>query len=166
MSDIAKRAGISRQALYLHFKTRAELLVATTHYLDDLKGEEERLVASRTARTGTERLEAFIEAWGNYIPDIYGTVKALLDIRHKDEAAASAWDERMQDMKEGSEAAILALDRDGDLSESYTPEEATDLLWTLLSVRNWEHLILDCDWPQERYIAEMKAVARRLFVTA
>lgn len=30
MTDIAKGAGISRQALYLHFATRAELLIATT----------------------------------------------------------------------------------------------------------------------------------------
>ena len=36
MGDIAKRAGISRQALYLHFATRAELLVETTFYLDEL----------------------------------------------------------------------------------------------------------------------------------
>ncbi len=37
MSDIAKKAAISRQAIYLHFRTRAELLIATTHYLDELK---------------------------------------------------------------------------------------------------------------------------------
>jgi AcrR family transcriptional regulator len=29
MSDIAKQTGISRQAVYLHFPTRAELLIAT-----------------------------------------------------------------------------------------------------------------------------------------
>ena len=62
MSDIAKRAGISRQALYLHFSTRAELLIATTYYLDELKGSEERLAASRAAQTGIERLDVFIDA--------------------------------------------------------------------------------------------------------
>ena len=59
MSDIAKRAGITRQALYLHFSTRAALLIATTYYLDEVKGVEERLVASRTAQTGVERLDAY-----------------------------------------------------------------------------------------------------------
>jgi AcrR family transcriptional regulator len=33
MSDIAKAVGISRQALYLHFPTRAALLIATTRHL-------------------------------------------------------------------------------------------------------------------------------------
>ena len=49
MTDIAKRAGITRQALYLHFSTRAELLIATTHYLDALKGCKESILRFRPA---------------------------------------------------------------------------------------------------------------------
>lgn len=58
MSDIARAASISRQALYLHFPSRADLLVATTRYLDEVNKVEERLVPSRTARSGVERLDA------------------------------------------------------------------------------------------------------------
>ena len=164
MTDIAKRAGITRQALYLHFSTRAELLIATTYYLDELKGAEERLVASRTAQTGIERLDAFIEAWGGYIPEIYGIAKALLAMRDTDEAAAKAWDERMQDMRQGCEAAISALNRDNMLLPDHSPNRATDILWTMLSVRNWEQLTVECGWPQERYIQTLKSLARRIFV--
>ena len=164
MTDIAKRAGITRQALYLHFATRAALLIATTHYLDDLKGSEQRLLASRTARSGIERLDAFIEAWGGYIPEIYGIAKALLAMRDTDAAAAQAWDERMRDMRQGCEAAINALKRDGTLSPDHTPDQATDILWTMLSVRNWEQLTIECGWPQARYIETHKSLARRIFV--
>ena len=163
MTDIAKRAGISRQALYLHFSTRAKLLIATTYYLDEVKGAEERLVPSRTAQSGIERLDAFIEAWGTYIPEIYGIAKALLAMRDTDEAAA-AWDERMQDMREGCEAAINALNSDNMLSPDHSPDQATDILWTMLSVRNWEQLTIECGWPQERYIETLKSLARRIFV--
>ena len=164
MSDIAKRAGISRQALYLHFATRAELLVASTHYLDALLGSEERLAASRNAETGIQRLNAYIEAWGSYIPEIYGVAKAMLAMKDADEAAANAWNERMQDMREGCEAAIRALQNDKMLSPDYSPVEATDILWTMLSVRNWEHLCIECDWPQKKYIENLKALARRILV--
>jgi len=164
MTDIAKRAGISRQALYLHFSTRAELLIATTHYLDELKGSDERLVPSRTAKSGIERLDAFIEAWGAYIPEIYGIAKALLALKDTDEAAAAAWDERMQDMRQGCEAAIDALNRDNMLSPEHSASQATDILWTMLSVRNWEQLTIECGWPQERYIETLKSLARRVFV--
>ncbi len=164
MADIAKQAGISRQALYLHFATRAELLIATTHYVDEALGIEERLVPSRTARSGVERLNAYIEAWSGYIPEIYAIAKVLLAMRDTDHAAAQAWDERMGAMREGCAAAIDALERDKMLSPEHSPDEATDILWTMLSVRNWEQLTMGCDWSQERYIETLKSLARRIFV--
>ena len=164
MTDIAKRAGISRQAVYLHFATRAQLLIAATIYLDELKGSDERLVPSRAAPSGIERLDAFIEAWGAYIPEIYGVARALLAMRDTDDAAAEAWDQRMRDMREGCEAAIEALHCDGMLSSDQSPAQATDILWTMLSVRNWEQLTVDCGWPQQQYVETLKALARRLFV--
>jgi AcrR family transcriptional regulator len=54
MSDIAKDAGISRQAVYLHFPKRADLLIATTRYIDEVNDIDARLAASRGAATGVE----------------------------------------------------------------------------------------------------------------
>lgn len=164
MSDIAKEAGISRQAVYLHFPKRADLLVATTRYLDEVRDIDARLAASRAAKTGLERLEAFIEAWGNYIPEIYGVAKALLAMRDQDEEAYKAWDDRMQAVREGCEAAVNALDRDGKLTNELSKKEATDLLWTMLSVRNWEQFRGECSWTQARYIDVTKASARKVLV--
>ncbi len=164
MSDIAKRAKLSRQAIYLHFTTRAELLIATTHYLDEIKGAQNRLEASRTALTGTERLDAFIAAWGGYIPEIYGIAKALLAMSDTDQEAATAWSKRMQDMREGCQAAIDALYRDKKLSANYSREHATDILWTMLSIRNWEQLSIECGWTQKQYITMLQTTARRIFV--
>ena len=164
MSDIAKAAGISRQALYLHFETRTELLIETTYYLDRLYGSDERLKASRQAKTGIERLDAFITAWGGYIPEIYGVARPIIAMGAADEAAAEAWNKRMQDMREGCEAAIVALERDGMLRRENSVRMATDLLWALLSVGNWERLRFDCGWSQEQFISRLKQSAKRLFV--
>ena len=164
MSDIAKRAGISRQALYLHFKTRAELLIEATFYFDDLKGTEEQLAPSRAATTGVERLDAYMRAWGAYLPVLYGIAKAFLLMIESDEEAKAAWTQRMQDMREGCEAAILALKRDDCLTDLYTVEEATDLLWTMMSVRNWEQLTQDCGWSAERYTENLILMAEATFV--
>lgn len=164
MADIAKQAGISRQAVYLHFPTRAELLIATTLYVDEIKAVDDRLAKSRAAGSGIARLDAYIDAWGNYIPEIYGILKALLAMKDTDDAAAAAWDGRMQAMREGCAAAIKALKGDGKLPPGLKPDQATDLLWTLLSVRNWEQLTIDCGWPQKRYIASLKRLARQAVV--
>ncbi len=76
MSDIARAAGISRQAVYLHFASRTDLMIATMNYVDEVKGLDERLNLFNSAKTGIELLEACVDVWGNYIPEIYGLAKA------------------------------------------------------------------------------------------
>lgn len=161
MSDIAKAAKISRQALYLHFRNRTELLVATTRYLDKVHDIDSKLVQSRTARTGKERLTAWVEVWGNYIPTIYGIAKALMAMQETDKEAKAAWNDRMQAVRHGCAAAVAAIDTDGNLNKDLTVDEATDVLWTLQSVRTWEHLRVECGWSQERYIGLMQYLAAR-----
>lgn len=164
MGDIARAAGISRQAVYLHFASRAELLASTTLYLDERLDLEQRLARSRAADSGAERLDAYIEFWGDYIPEIYGVAKALLVAQETDKAAAAAWDERMLAMRDGCRAAIEALESDGNLAEEWNTGEATDFLWTMLSVRSWEQLTQECGWSSHQYIHWMQAVARKTFV--
>jgi AcrR family transcriptional regulator len=164
MSDIAKAAGISRQALYLHFPARADLLIATARHLDEVFRIDDRLAASRSATSGLERLDAFIEAWGNYIPEVYGVVRAFMAMEATDEAAATAWSDRKQAVRHGCAAAIKALKADDQLDPALSPVRATDLLWTLLSVPNWENLRLTCGWAQKAYITEMKRLARAAVV--
>lgn len=164
MSDIAKAAGISRQALYLHFPTRAELLDATACHLDEVHDIDARLAVSRAAETGVERLDAFIEAWGGYIPRIYGMAKAFWAMKDTDAAAEAAWAGRMEAVRHGCRAAIRALKKDGTLAPAHSPAQAADILWTMLSVRNWEQLRHECGWSQKRYIDVTKRNARRLLV--
>ncbi|MEZ5666470.1 MAG: TetR/AcrR family transcriptional regulator [Alphaproteobacteria bacterium] len=164
MADIARRAGVSRQAVYLHFPSRADLLVATTRHIDAINDVDARLAASRSARTGSERLDAFIEAWGNYIPVIFGVARALIAMQDSDGAAAAAWHDRLQAVRQGCKAAVDALARDGTLAPGFTPTQATDILWTLLSVQNWRQWTAVCGWPQQAYIRNVTAIARRVLV--
>ncbi|MGI9236398.1 MAG: TetR/AcrR family transcriptional regulator [Woeseiaceae bacterium] len=164
MGDIAKETGISRQAVYLHFASRTELLIAATRYVDEKLDVDRRLAPSRAAESGIERLALYIECWGNYIPDIYGVAKALMVAQDTDEAAAAAWKDRMLAMRDGCRAAIEALHRDGDLAAGWTQAKATDALWTLLLVPNWENLTSECGWSTKDYVRWMQALAERTFV--
>lgn len=159
MSDIAKRAGVSRQAIYLHFETRVDLLRETTLFVDQENNIDDRLAASRAAKSGKERLSAFIEAWGNYIPVVHPVCRVLMATSDTDPAAAEAWAGRMAAVRHGCAAAIKALAADKALADGLSIEEATDVLQMLLSVRNWEHLTQECGWSQERYIAQLKRMA-------
>ena len=164
MGDIARDSGISRQAVYLHFASRTDLLVAATRYLDEKLDVEQRLAPSRAATSGVERLRLYIECWGNYIPEIYGVAKALMMARDADDAAAAAWQDRMLAMRDGCRAAIDALHADGTLAAGWTRPKATDVLWTMLLVPNWENLTAECGWSTKQYIRFMSDVARQTFV--
>ena len=164
MGDIAKAAGLSRQAVYLHFGSRTELLIAATLYRGDQLDVEGRLAPSRAASNGVERLRLYIEFWGDFVPEIYSVGKALMVAQDADEAAAAAWRDRMLAMRDGCRAAIEALDADGSLAAEWTPPKAIDALWTMLLVPNWEHLTQVCGWSHADYTKRMKMMARRLFV--
>ena len=164
MSDIAKAVGISRQALYLHYPTRAELLIATTKHIDKVKKVNQRLELSRAAGSGVERLHFFIKAWGGYIPEIHGMSVALRNMHENDKAAAEAWDERMQAVKHGCQAAVRAIEKDGKLKSDLSEQVATDILWTLLTVENWEKLVQDCAWSQSEYEVKMIELAEAVLL--
>jgi AcrR family transcriptional regulator len=164
MSDIAKAAGVSRQALYLHFASRTELLVATTHYMDQVLGLDQRLERWNTATTGEELLTTYIEFWGNYVPEIYTIAKALIAEQDTDEAAAIAWKDRLNAIREGCRHSINVLQREGNLAPGWTRQEATDFLWTMLSVHNWEQLTKQCGWSTPHYIERMQNLAKRFLV--
>ncbi len=164
MRDIAKAAGISRQALYLHFASRTELMIATVHYVDEVKGLDERLNQLKAATTGIELLEASVEVWGNYIPEIYGLAKAMLSTRDTDEATAAAWNDSMSCLRDACQEIIEALDREEILASAWSQKEAIEMLWTMLSVNNWEQLTIECGWSTTQYIDQMTTLLKRTFV--
>ena len=165
VSDIAKAAGISRQALYLYFPTRSELLIAATKYLDEQVNIDASLAPSRAAQSGEERLDAFIRAWSAHIPVIYPIGHALMAMMDTDLEARAAWQDRMQAVRHGCAAVVMALQRDGRLRHDLDQGQSTDLLWSLLSVRLWEHLTRDCGWGQIEYCKHITRLAKAALIS-
>lgn len=165
MSDIAKAAKISRQAVYLHFPNRADLLIAAVRHVDDIKNVEQRFATSRAAPDGQIRLAAWVDAWGNYIPEIYGVARALLAMQDEDAEARAAWEDRMKAIHHGCEAVASALQEDGVLRPEVTKAEAADLLAALVSIQSWEALCQRAGWPQDRFIKVLQETARKALLS-
>jgi len=165
MEDVAHAACVSRQAVYLHFASRAELLVATVRYVDETLRLNERLEEVYAAPRGVDALEAYVAFWGHYIPDIYGLAKALLAVRATDGAAAAAWEDRMAGMRAGCRAIIECLERQGALAPGWSVDDAAAAFWALLSIAVWEDLTITCGWTLEQYVRHMREVLTRTFVS-
>ena len=164
MGDIAEAAGISRQAVYLHFGSRTDLMIATTQYVDEVNGLEDILKTLHDAANGIELLNISIDIWVNYIPKIFGMAKALLATRETDADAAAAWKDRMDVLYGICQKIIKTLDREGTLAPQWSQKEAADLLWTIVSVYNWEQLTNECGWTTSRVREKMKVLLHRAFV--
>jgi AcrR family transcriptional regulator len=160
IEDIARAAGVSRQAIYLHFHSRSALFIATVRYVDDRLLLVEQIRAICEAE-GTVGIASYIAWWANYIPEIYGLARALLALRETDEAAAAAWNDRMQALHNGCLQIIQNVEREGALASGWTAAQAADVLWAMLSLDTWERLTIDRGWSKEQYVEQMQRAAKR-----
>lgn len=165
IEDIARAAGVSRQAVYLHFATRSELLVATARHLDETLHLDARLAELCAAPEGGARaIDQFFAFWAGYILDIYGLAKALLTLRETDPAAADAWNDRMASFYQGCLSIVRCLADEGTLAPGWSVEEAADYFWSTASVTVWEQLTRERGWSQERYAERLPWVLRRVLL--
>ena len=91
-------------------------------------------------------------------------LKAIMAMKDTDAEAAIAWNDRMQAVRHGCEAAVKALAKDGDLTPKLSTRKATDTLWMLLSVRNWEQLTIECGWSQKQYISTIRDLVHQALI--
>ena len=164
MSDIAKASNISRQALYLHFPSRSELMIATSHFVDEEKGLDERLAQFYAATNGIELIEACVKIWGNYIPEIYGLARAFSLRKDMDQDMAAAWEDSTNCLREACHLAIKKLNDEGKLAPIWTLEKATDLFLTMLSVNNWADLTKAHNWTTQEYVDYLQKILVKIFV--
>lgn len=158
MADVAEAAGLTRQALYLHFSNRTELLVEAARFMDEEAGLEEALAPVRAAESGRQalaRLAAFMAA---FTPKVYRVAAAAEALRGSDEAAATAWEDRAAHRRRGLAGLARRLAAEGDLAEGWSVRAATDLLWALTSHGVWGYLVEDCGWSPAQYEGHLRQV--------
>jgi AcrR family transcriptional regulator len=159
MAALARAVGISRQALYLHFPDRAQLLLALVAHVD----EKEQLQAGIAAVTqaanaaGAIRAWAHVQTWHN--PKIAALARALDDTRHADPSASAAWADRTGDRMRGAVSIVERLRAEGRLDPAWTATEAAAVLWELTSFHVWDDLVNDAQIPPDRYIEIITAAA-------
>jgi AcrR family transcriptional regulator len=158
MEDVATAAGVSRQAVYLHFGTRPQLFVALAAHVDETRGLDRHRKKVAAARTPLDALKAGIELQAAHFPSIHEIAGALEAARHSDEAARAAWDDRMTERRRAMKTGVEWLAREGLLDDAWTVEEATDMVWSLCSIKVWESLVIERGWSRARYVAHLYRV--------
>jgi AcrR family transcriptional regulator len=159
MSALARAAGISRQALYLHFPDRTQLLLALVAHV----GEQEQLQAGVDAVTEAPDAAAAIRTWAllqaRTRPTLAAAGRALANTRYADSSASAAWANRAGYRMRIATSIIERLRQEGRLDPSWATTEATALLWELNSFHVWDDLVNDAQIAPDRYVEIITAAA-------
>jgi AcrR family transcriptional regulator len=151
VGEIAAAAGVSRQLVYVHFTSRAGLLVAMTRHQDARSGFRERALATRELPP-TAALEQLIRAWCEYVPEILPVALALESALITGEDGAIAWRDRMGELHGAFRHATARLDAAGELAPGLTPEAAADWAWAQVQPSTWLHLVVERGWSRDDYV--------------
>jgi AcrR family transcriptional regulator len=96
LERVAKAAGVSRQAIYLHFGSRPALLLALVEFVDRSEGLSELSAQVRVAPTGVEALDRLVRMNATYEPRIRAVALAHDIARRSDPDLEAAWQDRME----------------------------------------------------------------------
>lgn len=165
MGAVAERAGVSRRALYLHFASRGELLLALHEHVDtelDLAASIEPVFAAPDA---VAALEEFTAHLARYHPRIQDIDLALLRVRDNDPDVATLIEQGMQAWHDGCRSIARRLADEGRLAEPWTVDTAADLIWSFMFPETLERLTVSRGWPTERYGELLAVVLRRTLVS-
>jgi AcrR family transcriptional regulator len=156
LGAIAREAGVSRQALYLHFESRGALAVAVARYSDEVSGLEAALRPVREATDGAALLRAQSRFVATYNEKLYPVVRMADAHRQSDPELRAAWDDRLANRRAGGHAIAGQLARWGELAPAWTVETAGDWITALASVKLWEELVRDLGWSSKRFAEHLE----------
>ena len=165
LSAVAREAGVSRQAIYLHFGSKANLLKALVDALN------EKHVFPAFARcgvwksaTGLEALDAWVEVVALTTPPILAVVNAVDVARRSDLEAEAIWRRPTRGRYGDCLRIARWLERDGTLASGWETDDAARFLWAATSVRVFEDLTSH-GWSRSRYTRHLQRSLRAALTT-
>jgi AcrR family transcriptional regulator len=164
MAAVAARAGVSRRAVYLHFRSRSELVTALFAYVnrsEDLAASTRPVCEAPDAATA---LTEWARHLARYHPRMVPMGRALQRARETDPDAAAHWNLVMRDWRAHCRRLTTRLDREGRLAAPWTVETATDMLWALMSFDVLEGLLRQRRWSPRRLADHLDALFQATFV--
>jgi AcrR family transcriptional regulator len=160
IADIAAAAGVSRQAVYLHFGNRASLLLAAVQYRDS-KSPTQNIRRAAQEDAVPAALGNFVEAWFAHIPRIQPVAHLLSAASQTDPEAKMAWEDRMALLRQHSLTLARRLAKGGLLKPDWTIGQAADWIWHRTHLDGWRHLVSERDWDRAEYAKRVAASLRR-----
>ncbi|PRX05267.1 UNVERIFIED_ORG: TetR family transcriptional regulator [Actinomadura viridilutea] len=162
MAAVAERAGVTRRAVYLHFRSRGELINELFGHIADTEDLPGRFAAVDDAPDGVAALEEFARAHAAFMARTLPFSTAVERVAHADPDAARHWETVLYWRNETNKALIRRLHDEGVLAPGWTVDTAADMLLALTS-NGVIRTLLERGWSVEQVGAHMARVLRAAF---
>lgn len=166
LADVAARASVSRQAIYLHFGDRAGLLVGLVQHMDETLDLGSSLAAVHAAPDGASLLESAMRLNTTFWAKVLPVAQVLEAAPPDDEALRTAWRDRMRFRQATFRAMIEALAERSELATGWSVDDAAAILYAVAHFDTWRELVVELGWSDNRYVESMTRLLRGALLAA
>lgn len=161
VKDVAAQAGVSRQAVYLHFGDRTGLVLALVRDMDEQLALPAIVAGILAADSGAGVIRGAVEAHVPFNQAIDPIARILEAAQYTDEALATAWRDRMSFRRNAHRAFVQRIADLGELADGWSVDTAADLFYSTTMIGPWRELTGPLGWSQERYVADVTGLLQR-----
>jgi AcrR family transcriptional regulator len=166
LAEVAERAGVSRQAVYLHFGDRAGLVLALVRDMDETLDLVGSLAHVHAADNGAELLERAMrlntEFWAAVAP-----VAAILRAAEvEDEGLRAAWRDRMRFRQLTFRRMVEQIAATDGLAADLNIDTASALLYAVAHFDPWRELTGELAWSDDEYVEHLASLLARALLPA
>jgi AcrR family transcriptional regulator len=152
LAAVAKSAGVSRQAIYLHFPSKAELLTELHLHIfatDVVPAVQRHPVTN--AMTAWEAIDATITSNVEVVARIWRIHEALTMARRQYPEVDQTLRPREKERYDELLGLGHRLEREGGLPPTIGVGLFADMMWGLLNVGTYYNLVIERGWSLEQY---------------
>ena len=159
LQEVAAQAGVSRQALYLHFGDRQGLILALVREMDATLQLADLLAHVYAAENGGQLLERAMRLSTDFWRKVAPVAGVL--VGSQDDALRAAWRDRMTFRRGTFRRMAERLDEMGELASSWSVDDASALLYAVTHFDSWRELTEELSWSDDHYVEAMGSLLGR-----
>lgn len=160
IGGIAERARLTRQAVYLHFRDRGDLLVSAVDELNRRLGLDARRREIGEAGDPHSALEVLVRVLVTHSARTLPAMRAVRRLLEDDARARAAWMKRPGGRAADIRQVIASLDEVGALRRGLTAQDAAALVESLVSLDAITELVVRRRWSVARAATELLRAVR------
>ena len=166
MGDIARGAGISRQAVYLHFASKTDLLQQLTTWVEERADLGALLAPVSAAPDGEAALRALLNAAAVFEPQIHTLARVTEQVRDRDPAVQAINADRMARRLAGMTSVVARIEAEGRLRPGWSVDTAAAFVWLTTAPPSYHALVVELGWTPDAWAEATFRLLRDAFIAA